>query len=55
MTRLIERLGPCATDLVRNDHAQVLAAFRRYHARLSPRLKRGLARRGHKALAGAMG
>lgn len=44
MNRLIERVAPAATDLVRRDHALVLAACRRYSARLSPRLKRGLVR-----------
>ncbi len=44
MTRLIERVAPQATTLVRRDHTVMLATFHRYHAHLPPRLKRGLAR-----------
>ncbi len=44
MTRLIERVAPHATTLVRRDHTLVLATFHRYRAQLPPRLKRGLAR-----------
>ena len=42
---LAERLGPRVTDLVRRDHAAVLAAFYRYRRGASPRLRRALARR----------
>lgn len=41
---VIERVAPSATDLVRRDHTLVLATFHRYHAGLSPRLKRALVR-----------
>jgi hypothetical protein len=44
MTRLIERVAPHATDLVRRDHSLVLATFHRYHATTSPRIKRALVR-----------
>ncbi len=50
MTRLIERVAPHATTLVRRDHTLVLATFHRYHAQLPPRIKRGLARSACMAL-----
>ncbi len=44
MTALIERIAPHATQLVRKDHADVLALFHRYRATVPPRMKRGLVR-----------
>lgn len=44
MTALIERIAPHATQLVRQDHTQVMALFHRYRATVSPRIKRGLVR-----------
>lgn len=44
MTALIERLAPHATQLVRQDHTDVLALFHRYRATVSPRMKRGIVR-----------
>lgn len=44
MNRMIERVAPQATQLVREDHSQVLQTFHRYHAAASPRVRRGLVR-----------
>jgi hypothetical protein len=42
---LAERLGPRATDLVRRDHAALLADFHHYRRGAPPRLRRALAYR----------
>jgi hemerythrin superfamily protein len=42
MKALAKRFSPSATDLLRSDHARVVALFHRYGADLSPRIKRGL-------------
>ncbi len=44
MNRMIERLAPQATQLVRDDHTQVLRTFHRYRATTSRRVRGGLAR-----------
>lgn len=44
MTRLIERLAPTATQLVRRDHGHVIETFHRLRATTAPRVRRGLAR-----------
>lgn len=42
MNRLIERLAPNATQLVRKDHAQVLETFHRYRPSASPPVRQAL-------------
>lgn len=42
MKALAKRFSPSATDLLRADHARVVAVLHRYGADLSPRVKRGL-------------
>ncbi len=44
MNRMIERVAPHATQMVRTDHRRVLDTFHRYRATRSPRVKRGLVR-----------
>ncbi len=43
MTRLIERIAPLATQLVRRDHTQVLDTFHRYRASASPAVRQAQA------------
>ncbi len=43
MNRLIERLAPEATQIVRRDHDQMLETFHRYRASASPSVRRALA------------
>lgn len=43
MNRLIERIAPHATQLVRRDHTQVLDTFHRYRASASPAVRQALA------------
>ncbi len=43
MNRLIERLAPHATQLVRRDHTLVLETFHRYRASASPTVRQALA------------
>jgi len=43
MTRLIERIAPHATQLVRRDHTRVLDTFHRYRASASPPVRQALA------------
>jgi hemerythrin HHE cation binding domain-containing protein len=42
MNAIAETLAPSATDLIRNDHTKVLAAFHRYKPSSSPARKRAL-------------
>lgn len=42
MPALLARLGPSATDMIRADHARVLALFHRYDIDGAPRRKQGL-------------
>src|SRR5512138_464569 len=42
MRALAKRFSPSATDLLRADHARVVAVFHRYSADLSPLVKQGL-------------
>jgi hypothetical protein len=42
MTRLLRKLGPDATDMIRADHTRVLAAFHRYDIDAKPSTKRTL-------------
>lgn len=44
MNRMIERLAPHATQLVRTDHGRLLQTFHRYRVTASPRVRRGLVR-----------
>jgi hypothetical protein len=43
MHAILNRLSPSATDLIRADHARVLAVFHRYRLDASPRARRALA------------
>ncbi len=43
MNRLIERVAPQATQLVRRDHTRVLDTFHRYRATASPAVRQALA------------
>jgi hemerythrin superfamily protein len=43
MNRLIERIAPSATQLVRRDHTLVLETFHRYRASASPAVRQALA------------
>ncbi|MBL0421233.1 hemerythrin domain-containing protein [Ramlibacter sp. AW1] len=42
MNPLLERLSPSATNLIRSDHAHVLASFQQYLPSSAPRVKQGL-------------
>ena len=44
MQRLLRKLGPSATDMIRADHTRVMATFHRYTADVRPGKKQALAR-----------
>jgi len=43
MNRLLSRMSPSVTSMIRMDHTHVLTTFHQYHPDTAPRVKKGLA------------